>query len=146
MQRPQRSGNRVDEDRYHRPRRRVTEQLLQRLNGAVVDVHVRRYGDIDTGGQDRFRAGDRNGFGNVQRPFVGAVIAHTLRAGADAKRWHQLVKKAVVVVWCKDDDNLGVEVFDKLPCLGERDVNVVKEVLRRPWQIQQRAVGHTAQG
>ena len=41
MQRPQRHGDRVDEDRYHRARGGVTEELLQRLDGAVVDVHAR---------------------------------------------------------------------------------------------------------
>ena len=115
MQRPQRGGDRVDEDRYHRARRRGTEQLLQRLDGAVVDVHVRRYRDVDAGGQDRFRAGDRGRLGNVQRPFVGAVVADSLRFGANAERWHQLVEEAVVVVGSKDDDDLRVEVCRRNP-------------------------------
>ena len=93
-----------------------------------------------------FAQATASGFGNVERPVVGAVVADPLRVGADAERWHQLVEEAVVVVGGEDDDELRVEAFDEFPCLRERAVDVVKEVLRRPGQIQQRAVGHTAQG
>ena len=117
-------------------RRRPTEQQLQRLNGAVVDVHARRDRDVDAGGQDRFRAGDGGRFGDVEWTFVGAVVADALRVGADTERWHQLVEEAVVVVGSKDDDDVGVEVRDEIPCLAQRAVDVIKEVLRRSGQIQ----------
>ena len=146
MQRPQRRGDRVDEYRDHRSRSGGAEQLLQRLDGAVVDLHIRRDGDVDTGGQNRFRAADRDGFGNVERSFVGAVIADPLSLGTDAERRHQLVEEAVVVVRRENDDDLRVEVFDELPRRRECAVDVIKEVLRRPGQIEQRAVGHAAQG
>jgi len=72
--------------------------------------------------------------------------ADPLSFGTDAERRHQLVEESVVMVRRKNDDNLRVEVFDELPCLRECAVDVIKEVLRRPGQIEQRAVGHTAQG
>ena len=67
---------------------------------------------------------------------MGAVITDTLRVRAYAERWHQFVEEAVVVVGGKDDDELRVEAIDEFSCLRERGVDVVKEVLRRPWQIQ----------
>ena len=53
---PERCGHRVDEDRDHRPRRRVAEQLLQRLHRAVVHVHARRDRDVDAGFENGPRA------------------------------------------------------------------------------------------
>ena len=52
-QRSQRGGDRVDEDRDHRPRRGVAEKLLQRLDRAVVDVHARRDRDVHAGFENR---------------------------------------------------------------------------------------------
>ncbi len=112
----------------------------------MIDIHARRDGDVDAGGQHCFCAGDRRGFGHVERPFVGAVVADALGVGADAERRHRPVEEAVVVVGGKDDDDLRVEVCDEIPCLREGAVDVVKEVLRRPGQIEQWAVGHAAQG
>ena len=146
MERTQRGGDRVDENRDHWARGGGAEQLLQRLDGAVVDLHVGRDGDVDASGQNRFRAADRDCFGDVERSFVGAVIADPLSFGTDAERRHQLVEEAVVVVRRKNDDDLRVEVRDEIFCLRECAANVIKKVLRRPGQIEQWAVGHAAQG
>ncbi len=74
--------------------------------------------------------------GHVERASVGAVIADALRVQTDAERRHQLVEEAVVVVGGEDDDELRVEALDEFPCARKRGVDVIKEVLRRPGQIQ----------
>ena len=80
VQRPQRHGDRVDEDRYQRARGGVTEQLLQRLDGAVIHVHARRDRDVDPGVEDGFRAIGRDVLGHIERAGVGAVVADTVGA------------------------------------------------------------------
>ena len=135
-QRPKRCGDRIDEDRDHGSRGRVTEKYLQRLNRAVVHVHAGRDRDVDVGVQHRFGEIGGDVGGNVERTGLGAVVADPCRSRADAERRHHAVEHAVVVVRGEDDDELGVVGTHELPGVGEGCVDVVKEILRRSRKIQ----------
>ena len=146
VQRPQRHSDRVDEDRYHRARGGVAEELLQRLDGAVIHVHADRHRDVDPGAQDRFCAVVREVFGNVERAGVGAVIANSVGAACRYRTAASPCRRTR----CSDPGKRSRRGRVGSPRTNSRAwaiarFDVVKQVLRRPRKIQQRAVRHTAQ-
>ena len=148
LQRPQRGGDRVDEDRDHRARRR----RRRRASAAAGRCRGRRPCSPRS---RRRRPTPRTASaqsvamsaGTSSGPGVGAVVADARGRGADAERRHQPVEEPVVVVRREDDDQFGVvsRATNSRAC-ASADVDVVKEILRRSRKIQQRAVRHAAQG
>ena len=127
--RPQRSGDRVDEDRDHRLGGGVPEELLQRLHGAVVDIHRRGDRDVDVGVENCSGTVGGEFSGYVEGTLMGAVVAHTRSRGADAERRHRPVEEAVVVVGRERDDELGIEGTDEVASGRDGRLDVVKELL-----------------
>ena len=132
VQRPQRHTDGVDEDRNHRTRSGVTEQLLQRLYGAVIHVHAGRHRDVDTRAEHGFRAVGGDVFGYIERAEMRAIVANSAGVQADTERRHHLIEEPVVVIGGKYDDELGVEFLHEPSRLRDCAVYVVKQILRRP--------------
>jgi hypothetical protein len=127
VQRAQRGGDGIDEDRDHRHGGGITEEFLQWLHGAVVDVHTGRDCYVDIGIEHMLGqlGGQRGRY--VQRPGLGAVVPDATGRGADAERRHQLVEEAVVVVRREDDDQLRVVFADEVACGPQCALHVLKQ-------------------
>jgi len=110
----------------------VAEEFLQRLDGAVIHIHARRYRDVDAGSEDGFRAVRSDLLGNVERAGMGSIVTNSARAHTDTERRHRLVEEPVVMIRGKDDDEFGVVIVDELSRLPDRAIDIVKQVLRRP--------------
>ena len=111
----------------------------------MVHVHAGRYRDVNTSAEYGLCTFSRQLLGNVEWAGMGAVIANPVGVHAYTERRHHLVEEPVVVIRREDDHEFGVVIFDECARLGDRALDVVKQVPRRPGKIQERAVGHTAQ-
>ena len=126
-QRPERRGDRVDEYRDHRLGRRVAEQLLQGLHGAVIDIHRRGDRDVDVGFENPSRTVGGEIGGNGEGAFVGAVVADPFGRGADAERRHRPVEESVVVVRGEGDHEVGVELGHERASAVDGRLDVIEE-------------------
>ncbi|MPN09777.1 hypothetical protein SDC9_157069 [bioreactor metagenome] len=104
--------DRVHEHRDHRRRLHVVvPQELQRLREAVIHQHAARYRDVEVVVHQMARQCQRLVLGNVQRACGREIVAHGGGLGADAKRRHQLVEEAVVMVGADQHDEFGCELM-----------------------------------
>ena len=90
---PSGCGDRVDEDRDDRLGGRIAEQRLQRLDGAVVDIHAGRDRDVDVGCEHRFRQIGGDVARDVEWTCLRSVVTDTGRRSADAERRHHPVEE-----------------------------------------------------
>jgi len=107
VHRSERQGNGVDEERHHRHLREPTEEDLQWLHRAVVDLHPQRHGQIDAGVQGRLGQPFGDAPRDVERSWGGTEVADRGGRQADAELRHQLVEEPVVVVGPNTTTNSG---------------------------------------
>jgi hypothetical protein len=146
VHRGERRGDGVEKERDRRHRVQATEEDLQRLHHAVVDLHPQRHREVDSAVERCLRQPFGDVPGNVERPRGGTEVADGGRREADAELRHQLVEEAVVVVGTEDHDQFRVVLLDERAGGLERGLDVRGQLSRRLRELQQRAVRHRDEG
>ena len=143
--RAERLGDAVDEHRDDRDAVDATEQHLQRLREAVVDVHPLRQRHVDLGVQYRLGECPRRVVIDRQRPGRGVVVTDRLGGRADAEARHHVVEEPVVVVRPEHHDQLRVELGDERPRTRQRLVDALARFRRGFGEPHQGRMGHRDQ-
>ena len=130
----------VDDDGHHGVARQAAGKLFKRLGAAMIDLQAVRQREVHVARQDV----PVHGHGHValhrQRPRQAAVVANALGGGGQHKGGHEVVEQAVVVVGCKQHDQLGVKSFDLGARLGDDGIHLRHHFRSRIVQATQRCV------
>src|SRR5262249_20374224 len=99
-------------------------QVVQRNRDTVIGRHSVGEGDINSRISYGVKAVQGDAFWNIQRARLEAPINGARSANPNRKRRHQVIEEAVIVVWPKYDDELGVELAKRISGSLEASSNV----------------------
>ncbi len=89
----------------------------------MIDLHSVGHGGVDTSLHDGLGAGFGQGFGYVEGAGCGVEIADGIGGHANAKRRHDVVEKAVVVIGPQEHDQLRIEAGDAFAGIADHAVH-----------------------